>query len=167
MSKTAPLYLRLPSDLKDQVDLVADASEASLTHVVAGLVEVGLRNTDVEIERLKGRIVELEGQLDDVRADRDGLASELAQLREEMSRGRAVIETVSQRLRLQVGDCPSCGLPVNGEQVFIAGACSEGHNLQVELFAQPSAPSFRQKELVAALAVVGIALGVAFMVAKD
>jgi hypothetical protein len=166
MSKSASLYLRLPSDLKGQVDVVASASDASLTQVVAGLVEVGLRNTDESVEQLEGRISELEREVRVLRADRDATASELAQVREEMGRSQSLIETVSQRLKLQVGTCRTCGLPVTGEQVFVAGACSENHNLQVGLFAETSSRSFNQQDLVAALAVVGVALGVSFMLAK-
>ena len=167
MSKTTPLYLRLPSEIKEQVDRMAAAADASLTTAVAQLVDVGLRNTDEQVTQLRERVTALESEVKDLGDDRDAVRTELAQVREEASRNRAVIESVVQRLKLPVGTCPKCHEPVTGQQVFVEGACSNKHNLQTSALGLAPKSTLSQPDLIAALAVVGIALGLAVMASRN
>ena len=167
MSKTTPLYLRLPSELKEQVDRMAAASDASLTTAVAQLVDAGLRNTDDQMSHLRDRVTVLEGEVRDLRDERDAVCVQLAQVHEEVSRNRMVIESVVQRLKLQVGTCPKCHVAVTGQQVFVDGACSNGHNLQTSALASAPKSTLSQPDLLAALAVVGVALGLAVMASRN
>ena len=167
MSKTAPLYLRLPADLKEQVDTEAAVSDASLTAVVARLVDAGLRNSDTTVASLRARVDQLEADVASLTSQRDAALAELAALREDIGKNQQLLQSMVAQLQLPVGKCPTCNEMVSGEDVVVRGACRSGHNLRPSVVSSSSKSSFNPSDLLVALTVAGLALGAAVVVSRN
>jgi hypothetical protein len=155
----APLYTRVPKDLKDRIGEYRTATSArSEAAAVAALLEAGLNAVGLpeRVAELSGEVASLKQHLADESAARLKAEQQHQLLNQTVGRWNA-------RAKQKIAKCPKCDREVTGDDLLVTGICPDpmcGYSLSIML--APAVQNDQQPQrdnLLMLLATAGLVLG--------
>lgn len=161
---TQVIYARVPSGLKEHVEVYAAEHGLTLTSAVAELLERGLEavSNGTSIKELEARVASLDRESSAARIEAAEAKGEASALR---ARDNDLL-TLAQRAEMTVGPCPHCKSPVRGSDVLLTQRCGTCGRGLSSVLVGPQMKGLDQTELLVLLGALGIIVGAAYLGSK-
>ncbi len=165
---TEVIYARVPASIKEAVETYA-SDRMSLSSAVADLLERGLDTVakGPATSELQARVAQLSAELETCRRALQEANLEVERYAEREKQRQAALIALGQRSGQPVGTCPSCQVPVTGNDLLVNGQCRNGHGVTSMLAGTTSDKGgLNQTDWLLLVGAIGLVLAIAYLQSK-